>query len=387
MTIRFNFMHFMPYLNLPPNHKDYKSLWVNFPNKYYDPHKAAALYERYFDELEYADKVGFDAIVVNEHHNTSYSMMPAPSLIAATLIPRVKNARICVWGTPPNLEYPNRLAEEYSMLDVLSGGRLEVAFPLGTGMEYWANPVNPATARERHKESIEIILKCWTKDGPMQHYGDFYTYRFLNPWTRPMQRPHPPCYIVGTGSPETIELAAELGFGYSAVFVTKKRAKELNDTLRKRSAHYGHTMRPDQFPLGVMTYVAETQDKAEQEFSGHLRYFFEDALRTTPQYLAPPGYLSVDQLKARAAVGDKLHGTFDFKMVSDALFVAVGSADNVANMIGEWSELMETNHINVQGALGDMPHWKVMKNMQLIAEDVMPRVRGSRPEIQRVAAE
>ena len=41
MTARFNFMHFMPYLNLPPNHKEYKSLWVNFPNKYYDPHKAA----------------------------------------------------------------------------------------------------------------------------------------------------------------------------------------------------------------------------------------------------------------------------------------------------------------------------------------------------------
>jgi alkanesulfonate monooxygenase SsuD/methylene tetrahydromethanopterin reductase-like flavin-dependent oxidoreductase (luciferase family) len=387
MTARFNFMHFMPYLDLPRNHKDYPSLWVNFPNKYYDPHKAAALYERYLDEFEYADKVGFDAIVVNEHHNTAYSMMPAPSLIAATLLPRVKNARICVWGTPPNLEYPNRLAEEYAMLDVMSGGRLEVAFPLGTGMEYWANPVNPSTARERHKESIEIILKAWTKDGPTSHYGEFYTYRFLNPWVRPMQRPHPPCYIVGTGSPETIELAAELGFGYSAVFVTKKRAKELNDKLRERSAFYGHQMRPDQFPLGVMTYVAETQEKAEQEFAGHMRYFFEDALRTTPQFLAPPGYLSIDQLKARAAVGDKLHGAFDFKMVSDALFVAVGSADNVANLIGEWGELMGTDHFNIQGALGDMPHWKVMKNMQLIAEEVMPRVRGSRPDMQAVAAE
>ena len=73
MTARFNFMQFMPYIHLPPNHKEYPSLWVNFPNKYYDPHKAAALYERYLDEFEYADKVGFDAIVVNEHHNTTYS--------------------------------------------------------------------------------------------------------------------------------------------------------------------------------------------------------------------------------------------------------------------------------------------------------------------------
>jgi len=202
-----------------------------------------------------------------------------------------------------------------------------------------------------------------------------------------MQQPHPPCYIVGTGSPETIELAAELGFGYSAVFVTKKRAKELNDTLRERSAHYGKEIRPDQMPLGVMTYVAETTEKAEQEFVGHMKYFFEDALRTIPQYLAPPGYLSIEQLKARAAVGDKLHGSFDFKTVSDALFVAVGSPDHVANLIGEWGELMGTTHFNIQGALGDMPHWKVLKNMQLIAEEVMPRVRGSDRPARAEAAE
>ena len=149
----------------------------------------------------------------------------------------MKRAKICVWGTPPNLEYPNRLAEEYAMLDVLSGGRLEVAFPLGTGMEYWAHPVNPATSRQRYRESLDIILKCWTEDGPQQYYGDFYTYRFLNPWPQPLQKPYPPCYIVGTGSPETIELAAELGFGYSAVFVTRDKARELNDKLRERSAH------------------------------------------------------------------------------------------------------------------------------------------------------
>ena len=173
------------------------------PEQILRPQKGHALYQRYLAELVLADKVGFDAVVVNEHHNTSYSMMAAPSLIAAAIIPQIKNAKICVWGTPPNLEYPNRLAEEYAMLDVMSEGRLEVAFPLGTGMEYWANPINPATARERHRESIDIILQAWTQDGPTTYYGDFYTYRYLNPWPRPYQKPHPPCYIVGTGSPET----------------------------------------------------------------------------------------------------------------------------------------------------------------------------------------
>jgi alkanesulfonate monooxygenase SsuD/methylene tetrahydromethanopterin reductase-like flavin-dependent oxidoreductase (luciferase family) len=386
-SVRFNFMHFMPYVHLPENHKEFRSLWVDFSNKYYDPEKGHALYERYLAELVLADKLGFDAVVVNEHHNSTYSMMPAPNLIAAAIIPQIKNAKICVWGTPPNLEFPNRLAEEYAMLDVLSNGRLEVAFPLGTGMEYWSNPVNPATARERHRESIEIILQAWTQDGPTTYYGDFYTYRFLNPWPRPYQKPHPPCYIVGTGSPETIELAAKLGFGYSAVFVTKQKCLELYRTLRKRASEHGHHLRPDQLPLSVIAYVAETQQKAEEEAVEHLRYFFEDALRTTPGYLAPPGYLSVEQLKMRAALADKLHGSFNFKAINEAFFVAVGTPDQVVEQLEEWGETMGTNHFNIFGAIGDMPHWKVVKNLSFLAQDVFPRLRARAGAEHRFAAE
>ena len=386
-NVRFNFMHFLPYVHLPENHKEFKSLWVDFSNKYYDPKRGHALYQRYLSELVLADRLGFDAIVVNEHHNTAYSMMAAPNLIASAIIPQTRNAKICVWGTPPNLEYPNRLAEEYAMLDVMSEGRLEVAFPLGTGMEYWANPINPTTARERHKESIAIILQAWTQDGPTKFFGEFYTYRFLNPWPRPYQKPYPPCYIVGTGSPETVELAAELGFGYSAVFVTKQRALELNRKLRERAASYGRTIRPDQMPLGVITYVAETKQKAEDEGIEHIRYFFEDALRTTPEFLNPPGYISVEQLKIRAALADKLHGKFDFDAVNEAFFCAVGTPDQVVDQLSQWGETMGTNHFNLMAAVGNMPNWKVVKNLSLIAEEVIPRMRTTAPVARRAAAE
>jgi alkanesulfonate monooxygenase SsuD/methylene tetrahydromethanopterin reductase-like flavin-dependent oxidoreductase (luciferase family) len=386
-NVRFNFMHFLPYVHLPENHKEFKSLWVDFSNKYYDPKRGHALYQRYLSELVLADRLGFDAIVVNEHHNTAYSMMAAPNLIASAIIPQTRNAKICVWGTPPNLEYPNRLAEEYAMLDVMSEGRLEVAFPLGTGMEYWANPINPTTARERHRESIAIILQAWTQDGPTKFFGEFYTYRFLNPWPRPYQKPHPPCYIVGTGSPETVELAAELGFGYSAVFVTKQRALELNRKLRERASSYGRTIRPDQMPLGVITYVAETKQKAEDEGIEHIRYFFEDALRTTPEFLNPPGYISVEQLKIRAALADKLHGKFDFDAVNEAFFCAVGTPDQVVDQLSQWGETMGTNHFNLMAAVGNMPNWKVVKNLSLIAEEVIPRMRTTAPVARRAAAE
>jgi alkanesulfonate monooxygenase SsuD/methylene tetrahydromethanopterin reductase-like flavin-dependent oxidoreductase (luciferase family) len=384
--LRFNAMHFMPYAYLPENHKDYKSTWVSFPNKYFDPEKGHELYKRYISELVLADQLGFDALVVNEHHNTVYSMMAAPNLIASALVTLTNNARICVWGTPPNFMLPNRLAEEYAMLDVMSKGRLEVAFPLGTGMEYWANPVNPATAREKFRESLKIILQAWSEDGPTTHYGNHYTYRFLNPWPRPYQRPHPPCYIVGTGSPETIEIAAELGFGYASVFVTKAKAWDLNQQLRERAAHYGHTIRPDQLPLLTFVYVAETEEQAQAEYVPHLQRFFEDYARTVPQFLAPPGYLSVEQLKLRASTADKLHGGFDFKAISDSFFISVGTPEKVANEIGEWSMQMCTSHINSVIHVADMPHWKTVKNLTMFAQEVMPRLRrASSP--QQAAAE
>ena len=374
-NVRFNAMFFMPYIHLPENHKEFKSLWVDFSNKYYDPEKGHALYNRYLQELVLADRLGFDAIVINEHHNTVYSMMATPNVIAAAVIPQTKNAKICVWGVPPNFMLPNRLAEEYAILDVMSKGRLEIAFPLGTGMEYWAHSVNPATAREKFKESLKVLLQAWKEDGPTTHYGKYYTYRFLNPWPRPYQRPHPPCYIVGSGTNETIEIAAELGFGYSSVFVTQQRAADLNAKLRERAAHYGHTMRPDQFPLLTYIYVAETQAEADREYADHLRAFFEDYARAE-RYIAPPGYLTIEQLKIRAAAADKMHGGFDYDAISKSFFLAVGTPEKVANQIGEWGQRMQTSHFNNVMHGADMPHWKTVKNMTLFAEEVIPRVRG-----------
>ena len=287
-------------------------------------------------------------------------MMAAPNLIAAAIVPQIKNAKICVWGTPPHLEYPNRLAEEYAMLDVMSQGRLEVAFPLGTGMEYWVNSINPATARHRHRESIDIILQAWTQDGPTTYYGDFYTYRYLNPWPRPYQKPHPPCYIVGTGSQETIELAAKLGFGYSSVFVTKQRALELNQELRALAAEHGHHIRPDQLPVQVIAHLAETKEKAEQEAVEHIRFFFEDVLRTTPTFLAPRGYLSVGELKEARRARRQAARRFQFQQHQRILLRRLrhcGSVRRATRRMGRDGSAPTTSSYSARSATCRIGRW------------------------------
>ena len=68
-------------------------------------------------------------------------------------------------------------------------------------------------------------------------------------------------------------------------------------------------------------------------------------------------------------------------------FVAVGTADQVVEQLEEWGEMMGTNHFNILGAIGNMPHWKVVKNLSLLAQDVIPRMRARAAVPRRAAAE
>jgi alkanesulfonate monooxygenase SsuD/methylene tetrahydromethanopterin reductase-like flavin-dependent oxidoreductase (luciferase family) len=379
--LQFYAMHFMPYQGYPEEHeKGTDSFWVDYSNKNFDPATGTALYQRYFSEMALADRLGYDAVVVNEHHNTIYSMMPVCTLAAAALIPQIKQAKICVFGVPVNLVNPNRLAEEYAMLDVMSGGRLEIALPLGTGMEYWANTiVNPVTARARFREGIDLMIQAWTQDGPTTFDGDFFTHRYLNIWPRPVQKPHPKIAIVGTGSPETIELAAERGWGYASVFVPRALQVQTFKMMREISAKHGHEMTPDKALVNTLIYVAETDEEAEREAIPHIRKFFTVFARTTPRYLNPPGYVSVDQFKIRAGAANAAHGGFDWKALTQDWRVAVGTPSKVVDLLGEWCEEADSSRIIMWSHLGDMPHWKVVKNLTLVAEEVIPKLRPKRP--------
>jgi alkanesulfonate monooxygenase SsuD/methylene tetrahydromethanopterin reductase-like flavin-dependent oxidoreductase (luciferase family) len=372
---KFYAWHFMPYTALPANVGEQDSLWVDFPNSHFDPVVGYGLYQRYISELVLADRLGFDGVCVNEHHNTPYSLMPNPSVMAAALIPQVKG-NICVMGTPPGLDQPHRLAEAYAMLDVMSGGRLEVAFPLGTPMEYWSSSVNPVTARERQQEALDVILKAWTQDGPISHHGRFYNYRYLNIWPRPFQKPHPRAYLVGSGSPSTIELAARYGFGYSSTFSPIAAQLEAQALLKQRAAHYGHIIAPEQTPITCMVYIGDDDESALAEMEPHVRYFFT-VLTKAGRFINAPGYLTMEEFQKRN--GQMIHashgGAFDWLQIRKLFRVVAGTPTTVANAIERWAEDAGTNRIIFQIHRGDMPHWKVVRTLTCLAEEVIPLLK------------
>src|SRR3954471_6283093 len=122
----FYFFHLMPWPYLPDDFDTaHHSAWVDFSNAHYDPRRGHQLYNDYLDQLAYAEPLGFDGVCVNEHHQNAYGLMPSPNLIAAALTQRTQKCKIAVIGNAlPMYNPPLRVAEEFAMLDVLSGGRL-----------------------------------------------------------------------------------------------------------------------------------------------------------------------------------------------------------------------------------------------------------------------
>jgi alkanesulfonate monooxygenase SsuD/methylene tetrahydromethanopterin reductase-like flavin-dependent oxidoreductase (luciferase family) len=96
--LQFYFMHFMPYPDVAPCRP--QGQWVDIPNRRFDPKIGHKLYKENIDEPVLADRLGYDGLVVNEHHSTFYSLMPSCSVIAGALAMLTERAKICVSGTP-----------------------------------------------------------------------------------------------------------------------------------------------------------------------------------------------------------------------------------------------------------------------------------------------
>ena len=158
--------HLMPYTELPDDfNQKHPSVWVDIHSSLFDPRRAHHMYNDFMDELEYAAEVGFDAVCVNEHHSNGYGLMPSPNLIAASLARRTTDTALCVMGNSLALyNPPTRVAEEFAMIDCISGGRLIAGFPVGSPMDTcYAYGQNPSMLRERYYEAHDLVKKAWTE--------------------------------------------------------------------------------------------------------------------------------------------------------------------------------------------------------------------------------
>lgn len=377
--MRFYAFHLMPWPYLPPDYDG--PAWITCPNELFDPPKGAELYSRYLDELVLAEELGFDGIVVNEHHQNAYGLMPSPNLFAAALTQRTERVKIAVVGNAlPLYNPPTRVAEEYAILDLLSGGRLIAGMVVGGGPEYYSFGINPAEARRRFVEALDLVVQAWTRPGPFEFNGEFYKLRYVNTWPRPLQKPHPPIWIPGIGSVETMELVAERGYSYTGIPYFHIDVFKKNYALfRKIWLEKGNKPSPEALGWLVPIYVSESDTKARDEYERHFWYFAHKLLDGVQ--INPPGYTSAQSaMRIRSAMGSFMLSVRSWDEVENGMYAVVGSPETVAEKLAEGISALGAGHLLGIFQLGTLPHEETVANMTLFAEEVIPRLRREFPD-------
>jgi alkanesulfonate monooxygenase SsuD/methylene tetrahydromethanopterin reductase-like flavin-dependent oxidoreductase (luciferase family) len=382
--MRFHWFHLMPYPFLPDDFQEkYRSVWVDVPSSLYDPEKGHRVYNQYLDQLEFADGLGFDGICVNEHHQNAYGLMPSPNLMAAALARRSSQAALVVMGNSIALYNPPiRVAEEFAMLDVLSGGRLVAGFPVGTSMDTnFCYGVPPATLRERYDEAHRLIIQAWSRAEPFAFNGKYTQLRYVNIWPRPLQKPHPPIWIPGGGSIETWDFCLEYDYMYSYLsYYGYKRAQRVMDGFWQNVAKHGQDANPYRAGYAQIVVVADNDREAERLYAPHIDYFFNRCLHVYPGFADAPGYRTQATLRAGFVpqVGEAasaMRAQLRWKDFLEHGFVVAGSAATVRDMLREIFTNMHVGHVMLLCQMGDMPDELARENTQRFAQDVMPYLR------------
>ncbi len=285
------------------------SSYFGVPNTFFDPQKGSKLLNEYLDERVYAEELGFDGVMLNEHHQTPFCMGSVMDVEAAILARITKRVKIVLLGNPLPVADPLRLAEELSMIDMISGGRLVPGWVRGAGSEQLANNINPAFNRERFNEAHDFIIQAWTKPGPWRYEGKHYHYRFVNPWVLPLQQPHPQIWIPGLISPETVIWCAKHRYPYVALGTNLEPTLEMVNLYADVAAQEGYQAGPENFGYLQNVVVAETEEKAQELGRGFV-YGGGFGAFARAEWMFPPGYNSKEATKRLAkAFTDPRTGT------------------------------------------------------------------------------
>ena len=386
--MKFTWFNLMPWPYLPEDFREkYRSVWVDIPSSLYDPVRGHELYNVYLDELEYAEECGFDGIGVNEHHANGYGLMPSPNLMAAALARRTSKSALVVLGNSIALYNPPlRVAEEFAMLDVISGGRLLAGFPVGTSMDtnYCYGQI-PALTREKYREAHDLIMRAWREDEPFTFNGRYNQLRYANCWPKPVQSP-PPIFIPGGGSLETYDFCLENDYVYCYLsFTGYLRAKQLMDGYWERVEEYGKDDSPYRAGFAQTIVVAETDEEAERDYREHIDYFYNRCLHVYPGFADAPGYRTIKTLKANVTsqMTEQAFGnvsSMSWQQLIDDGYIIAGSPDTVAKQMRELATSLRVGNIFCLIHVGNMPQDKCMRSTKLFAEEVIPQLRDIWPE-------
>jgi alkanesulfonate monooxygenase SsuD/methylene tetrahydromethanopterin reductase-like flavin-dependent oxidoreductase (luciferase family) len=378
-------------------------------NTYFDREKGADDYNYFLDEACYAEDLGFDAVALNEHHGTPFCMGGVMNIEAAILARITKKVKIVLVGNPlPVIKHPLRMAEELAEIDLISRGRLVAGWVRGAGSEQFFNNANPAYNREYFNEAHDFIIQAWTRPGPWRYEGKHFHYRHVNPWALPYQKPYPQMWIPGVLSPETVRWCAEHRYPYVGLGTAIGPTCDLWDIYADEAVKHGYQAGPENFGYLIPTFVAETEEKAQELGKGFI-YGGGQTAFSRPEHTLPPGYnsksairmlakqpggswLGVSQDKLKQSRGDAEAEEAEYQEIrrklaksyqkaQQSMQIIVGSPKTVIPKVKTMLQVLRPGifiFFHIQGPVSNQDR---MTSMRLMAQDVVPAIREYADEI------
>lgn len=347
---------------------------LTFSNQHFDPVAGSRLYNERLAEYRLAEEVGFDGIMLNEHHDAPFCMQARINIFAAVLAGATERVKIVLLGNPlPTQGNILQVAEEIAMIDMISKGRLVSGFVRGAGTEQYANNVNPAFNRERFEEAHDLLIKIWKEPGPWRWDGNHYQYRVVNPWALPLQKPHPRIWIPGVVSTETIIWAAQHRYPYIALNTAVEQTKTIWQVYDGAAREAGYEPGPEQHGYLIRCHVQPTEEKA---LEGGRQFMWMQGEFTGlghPVWASPPGYGSPTTRRAR--LGARRRPAQSFEQQLDDTTIIAGTPKQVIARLKFIMESTRPGILALWGNDGKVNHEDSSTCIRLLGEEVLPAIR------------
>ena len=328
----------------------------------------AEVYADALEEARLADELGFEAVWLAEHHFSSYGICPSLAVLAAAIARETRRVRLGTSVVVAPFAHPLRIAEEWAMVDILSGGRLE--FGLGRGYqpkEFHGFSISMEKTRERFDECLEVIRRAWTQER-VTFEGEFYTVRDLRVLPKPIQQPHPPFWTAAV-SPDTFTLAARMKLKILTApsFTPWDTLRKNFDTYRAAWQEAHGTDAGSDIAMNKIIHVADSSRQARDDLREPIRWFF----RTQADLIADPVGVPPAQYKFYKRVRENLLSLSDENALEQAAIC--GDPEEVADKIRQHHEALGVTYFMGSFNRGGIPHDRIVRSMRLFGEKVMPR--------------
>ena len=365
---------------------------LSISNKLYDPEVGANLYNRYLDEKLYAEEMGFDGLMLNEHHSTPFCMQGVTNIGASILARQTTKAKIVILGNIlPIWDDPLWLAEQLAMIDMISHGRLVSGFVRGGGRESVSHNSPPVFNRERFEEAHDFVIKAWTDPGPFRWEGKHYHYRYVNPWMRPYQKPHPQVWIPSTVSVETVRWSAQHRYPLVLLATKLGPTKDAFDMYHDAAAEFGYESGTQHVSYLWKVHVDETEEKADEVGRKYLSGVSNPFLSgnegmVNPAVMSLPGHTSRRSRRLEASrfgpTGRFGTNRRTYEDQANDYTIVTGTPDTVIPKIKHVLETLRPGSVFFWDGDGAMSHEDQMRSLRLMGEYVIPAVREMGEELE-----